>query len=831
MLFRDMAYAARTLSKSPLFAATAVMTIALGIGASTAIFSVTNAVLLRPLPYKNPERLVFAISDLRKRNVKDFPLSNADFLDLRHGTTGVFEGFEAVNTGRAVVPREDNTPEQIRVAVVTPDFFRMMGAAIELGRDFTESDGQPQPAQPPAAAAGAPAAQGPPPLPRMAILSYEYWRRRFGASRDVVGRPMPGARQGGTQIVGVLKPGFELLFPPDANMQQHPDVWYAARLAYDNAERNNVAWRAIGRLKDGVTRERAQPAVDRVTADVREHFIINRTAGYNVRLEPMHRHVVEEVRPTLLALTGAVIFLLLIACANVANLLLVRASLRERELAIRTALGGSWWRLVSQTLAEALLLALTGAVLGLGLAWIGIGELRAIAPAGLPRLDSISIDPAVVAFAALAALAAAALFGLAPAIRAARPSVAPLLRAGGRNAALSGAGLLRNFVVVAEVALSFVLLIGSGLMIRSFLELQRIDPGFNPHGLLTFRLLGGRGGQQPPERAARQREIKTRLESIPGVEAVTASFPLPLAGGFGPIRWGLEPALTDPGKFQAADVQIVLPGYFDVLKTSLLAGRTFTDADSAPDRNVAVIDQMLAAKAFPGESAVGKRLLIRVRTPEAEWVQVIGVVGHQRDTALAVPGREQIYFTDGFVGHGAAGYWALHTAGDPAKYAPAVRSAIARLDPQLMLTELQPMDALVRHAQASTRFSLLLIGVFATIAALLAGVGLYGVLSTVVRQRTPEIGVRMALGAAPGSIFSLVVGQGLRLSAIGVALGLLAAFELTRAMTSMLVGVKPTDPTTFVSMAALFLLIAAIASWLPARRAAALDPTAALREE
>jgi putative ABC transport system permease protein len=827
-MLRDFTYAARTLAKSPVFAATAIVTIALGIGASTAIFSVTNAVLLRPLPYKNPDRLYFAISDMRKRNVKDFPFSNADFIDLRNGAAAMFQEMGGVITGRATVPREDDSPEQIRVAAVTPNFFRMMGAQIELGRDFNDADGLAQPQQP-APAAGQ-AAAGQPRLPQMAILSYPYWQRRFGGSRDIIGRPMPG-RQGGTQIVGVLKPGFELLFSPDANMEQRPDVWFAARLAYDNANRNTVSLRAIGRLKDGVTREQAQGAVDRVAAEARRNFIIHETSGWFIRLEPMHRHVVEEVRPALLALLGAVIFLLLIACANVANLLLVRASLRERELAIRTALGGSWWRLVSQTLAEAVLLAFTGALVGLGLAWVGIHELRAIAPASLPRLDAIGIDPAVLGFTALAALAAAALFGLAPAVRAARPSVAVLLRASGRNSGLGGVGLLRNVVVVAEVALSFVLLIGSGLMFRSFLELQRIDPGFNPHGLLTFLLLGGRGGQQPQERAARQREIQTSLRNLPGVQAVTGSFPLPLAGGFSPIRWGLEPALTDPSKFQAVDFQIVLPGYFEVLRTPLIAGRTFTDADNAPDRMLVLIDQMLAAKAFPGESAIGKRLLIRIRTPEPEWVEVIGVVAHQRDTSLAVAGREQIYFTDGFLGHGTVDNWAIRTAGDPAKYAPAVRAAIARLDPHLLIAEMQPMDALVEHAQASTRFSLLLIGVFASVAALLAGVGLYGVLSTVVRQRTPEIGVRMALGAAPAAIFSLVVGQGLRLSAAGIALGLVAAFELTRAMTSMLVGVKATDPATFAAMAVLFFVIAAIASWLPARRAAGLDPTAALREE
>ena len=824
MLLRDISYAARSLARSPVFAATAMVTIALGIGASTAIFSVTNAVLLRPLPYKNPERLVFAISDMRKRRVKDFPLSDADFMDLRNGTASMFQEMGAVRTGRGIVPREDQSPEQIRWAIVTTNFFRLMGGQMGLGRDFNDQDGQAQAAQTGTAA-------GTPPL--MAILSYEYWQRRFGGDASIIGRALPGriGGPGGNRIVGVLKPGLELLFPADADMEQRPDVWLANRLAYDAANRNSVSLRAIGRLKDGVTREQAQGAVDRVAADLRKNFVIRETSGFFVRLEPMGQHVVEEARPALLALLGAVIFLLLIACANVANLLLVRASLRERELAIRTALGGSWWRLVSQTLAEAVLLAFSGAVLGLGLAWLGIHELRAMAPASLPRLDAISIDPAVLAFTALAALAAAALFGLAPAVRAARPDVAPILRAGGRNAALSGGGLLQNFVVVAEVALAFVLLIGSGLMLRSFLELQRIDPGFNAHGLLTFQVLEYRGGRPPGERAARQREIQTRLQALAGVQAVTAAGAMPLTGGFSPIRWGLEPALTDPSKFQAADFQIVLPGYFAVLHTPLMEGRTFTEADNAPERKGVVIDQMLAGKAFPGESAVGKRLLIRLRTPEPEWVEVIGVVAHQRDTSLEAAGREQIYFTDGFLGHGAAGYWAIHTAGDPAQYAQAVRAAIARFDPQLLVSDMQPMDAVVKQAQASTRFSLLLIGVFASLAAMLAGVGLYGVLSTVVRQRTPEIGVRMALGAGPGNIFSLVVGQGLRLSAVGIGVGLVAALALTRAMSSMLVGVKATDPATFAAMTVVFLGIAGMASWLPARRAAGLDPTAALRED
>ena len=484
MLSRDFTYAVRTLRKNPVFATTAVITIALGIGASTAIFSVTNAVLLRPLPYKNPAQLVFAISGMRKRGVKDFPLSNADFLDLRNVSASVFEDLGAVFSGRAIVPREDGSPEQIRWAAITPNFFRMMGARITVGRDFTEGDGQP--------------ALSPAVVPRMAVLSYEYWQRRFGGNTAMLGRAMPG--QGGTQIVGVLAPGFELLFPTEANMERTPDVWYATRLTYDNADRNSVSLRAIGRLKDGVTLPRAQSAADKVAIELQKISIIHKTSGFFIHLEPMHRHVVEEVRPALLALMGAVIFLLLIACANVANLLLVRASLRERELAVRTALGGTGWHLVGQTLAEALVLALAGAMGGLALAWAGIHELRRIAPANLPRLDSIGIDGAVLAFTALAALTAAALFGMAPAWRAARPDVAHILRASGRTAGLGATGLLRNSVVVVEVALSFVLLIGSGLMVRSFIALQHVNMGYNSHGLLTFLLLGSQGAQTPQVR-------------------------------------------------------------------------------------------------------------------------------------------------------------------------------------------------------------------------------------------------------------------------------------------------------------------------------------------
>jgi putative ABC transport system permease protein len=663
----------------------------------------------------------------------------------------------------------------------------------------------------------------------MAIISNEYFQRRFNGDRSVIGKPLPVNGGRAPVIVGVLAPGFELLFPPQANLEQFPALWIAGRIPYDTANRNNVQWRVIGRLKPGVTIAAAQAEAETIAVKIREENTISRTAGQYFRIEPMKQHLVNEVRPAILALMGAVIFLLLIACANVANLMLVRAAARERDLAVRAALGAGSWRLIRQTLAEALLLALMGTLLGVGLAELGIHELLVIAPANLPRLNAIHIDPIVLAFSILAGLFSAALFGVIPALRTAKPNLMNVLRTSGRTGALSAAGL-RNAVVVLEVALAFVLLIGSGLMLRTFLAVQRVNPGFDPRQLLTFQLLGN-DGNTPEERAAFKRELKEKLGAIPGVHAITASFPLPLAGGFSPVRWGGAEAQEDPSKFQAADLQIVLPGYFEAMRTPLLAGRTFTEDDNAPNHNQIIVDQALAARAFPHESAVGKRILYRVNTPEAQWGDIIGVVAHQRDVSLTEPGREQLYITDGYVNHNAATFWALRTDGDPARIAGTVREEIRRFRPQLLVNQLQPMDALVVEAQAGTKFSLLLIGVFSTIAALLAGVGLYGVLATVVRQRTAEIGLRMALGAAPARIFSLVVGKGLRLSLLGIGAGLLAAFGLTRVLTTMLVDVKPTDPMTFVSVALLFLLISGLASWLPAQRAAALDPTEALREE
>ena len=829
MRLKDVVIAARILSKRPAYTLIAAMTIALGVGTSTAIFSVTNAVLLRPLPYKDPGRLVIAGMDLRKRNVHDLPFSNADFIDLREGTKAYFSDMAGVFTGRLVVPQEDGTPEQINIAVVTTNFFDVMGGKIELGRTFYSQDGLPQPPAPAEGAAGTTPAR----LPAIAILSSEYFRRRFGGNPNVLGRNIVIPGQPGPLIEGVLAPGFRLYFPPDANIESAPDIYLANRLDYDSANRNDFSISPIGRLKEGASLQSAQGAADGIAAQARQNFTIDQTAGFYINLEPMQKHLVAAVRPAILALMGSVIFLLLIACANVGNLLLVRASLRQQEFSVRAAMGASRWRLISPILIEAALLSALGTVLGLGLAWAGILALRALAPANLPRLDDISINGVVLAYSAIAGLVSAAIFGIVPAWRASRPALMNVLRGVSRTSGLGSGAFLRNAVVMAEVALSFMLLIGSGLMFRSFLKLQHIDPGFDPHNLLTFQLQGIRLNRRTPEqRAAFIRVITERLRTIPGVQNVTASFPFPLTGQFSPIRWGTEDAARDPNRFQATDFQIVLPGYFETMRTRLLAGRTFTDDDNLPGRDGVIVDEALAAKAFPGQSPVGKHILIRLRTPQAERVQIIGVVAHQRVNSLAEAGREQIYFPDAFLGSGAIQSWAIRTGSDPASYDNLVRTTIKSLDPQLLVTKIDTAESVVHESQASTRFSLLLISVFAIIAASLAGIGLYGVISTSVRQRTSEIGVRMAMGAERGDILLLIVLQGLCLSTVGIAVGFIGSLLLGRVIAALLVGgIKPTDTGTFIAMTFGFLAISAVASWLPARRASILDPARALREQ
>ena len=825
---RDVTFALRSLKRQPAFAITAVLTIALGIGATSAIFSVVNAVLLRPLPYNDARRLGTIWADLRNRNVVDFPISPGDFFDLRTVLTQ-FDGVAGVNTFRPTIGGDgQGDSEQVVGAGATTNLFSLLGHRIHLGRNFVEEDGTPQPQPPQGDALPPPGAQPPPPLPNIAILSYEFWQRRYGGDESIVGRSIEFGN-GRAEIVGVLAPNFELLFPPGTNVDPRPDIVVANRINYETGSRNNVFLRVVAKLKPGVGFEQAQSELDRLSADLRARFPIKQTANSNFRIEPMHEDLVTDVRPQLVALMGAVLFVLLIACANVANLLLVRASARERELAVRAAIGGNRWRIVRQLVAESIVLAAIGGGAGLLLAQFGIDALIQLSPDGLPRASAVSLDGTVLTFTALASFAAALVFGVLPAWKASRPDVMDVLRSSGRLVG-GASGWLRDGAVVAEVALAFVLLVGSGLMIRTFVALQNTNPGFDPSNVMTFLIQNNRA-QGVEGRAAFQRTMLERLKAVPGVVDATSAGVLPLDGGNSLARYGPLEAATDPAKFQQAIVHFVQPGYFEFSKTPVIAGRTFNAADNRPEARVIVIDELMAATVFPNGNAVGQRMLARVTTPEPDTFEVIGVVKHQRHTTMMNDGEEGMFFTDGYAQFGAAFRWAVRTSGDPNAITSAVRSAMQQQDPRLLMTEARTWQSYVDEHLAPTRFALILIGVFAAVAAILAMIGLYGVLSTTVRQRRTEIGVRMAFGATQSRILSLVIGQGLRLSVAGIVLGVVAAVAMTRVMATLLVGVTATDPATFVTMAIFFTIVAAVAAWIPARRAAALNPNVALRDE
>ena len=822
---KDLSYGIRTLRKSPGFTITALITLALGIGATTAIFSVVNAVLLRPLPYAAADQLVVINSEMRARKVPDFPIAPADVKDMREQVTAL-DQIAGVTTFRQALIEDNAEPEQVKTAFVTANLIPTLGAPLALGRNFRDDEAIPLPPPP------ANVANGSTPFPTVdvaVILTHDFWMRRFGGDPGVVGKTL---NLGGNNahVVGVLAPGFELLFPPRFNVERHPDILQLARVDFDKGSRINVIFRLLGRLKHDHTIGEARAQLDATAADLRKRFPIKATSGTYFQITPMRSELSADVRPALVALMGAVAFVLLIACANVANLILVRTSRRERELAVRAAFGGSRRRLVTQMLVEAGVLSVAGAALGLVVARVGILALTAVGPKDLPNIGTVGLDVAVLGFAVFVALLAASLFGVVPAMRASRPDLMNVLRRSGRTSELGGGKVLRNAVVVAEVTLAFVLLIGGGLMFRSFLTLVATDPGFDPRGGLTFTI-GNANARTNDARAAYQRALHDRLAAIPGVTAVTAMFPIPLDGQMVNSRYGFEAAVTDPSTFRQANLHIVEPGYFTAMRTPFLEGRDFTDADNIPKSEAVIVDSIFAAKAWPGQSAVGKRIYMRSRADTAEWMDVIGVVRHERHESLANDLREAVYMADGQFGYGAAFEWMVRTNGDPNRLAAQVRDAVASLDKSVPVAQVRTLDSFVSQARASTRFALVLIGAFAVIAVVLAGVGLYGVLSTVVRQRTAEIGVRMALGAQTRSIFGLVIGQGATLSAMGIGLGAVAALALTRLMRSMLVGVAPSDPLTFVGVAALFFAIAIVACWLPARRAAALDPATALRDE
>jgi putative ABC transport system permease protein len=828
-VFLDAKYAIRSFAKRPLFTAVILVTLALGIGSTVAIFSVANAVLFRPLPVRDPEELAFVWTRLPATNVARSLVSGPDFRDYQQQTTR-FEGF----AGAVAIPGTltgFGPPERITNAYVTWNFFDVLGIRPFLGRTHSADDafvidpkafGSPNPDLPPG----------------KVVLSYELWQRRFGADRSVINRTiqMDGW---GSVVVGVLPPNFRIYLPPDAGMPTDIDAWGVLPSNIGDFEREAPWLTVVTRLKNGVTLEQGQQEMDRMATRLRQVHQFHATQNLQIVVNGMHRDVVKHTRPALFALLGAVGFLMLIACANIANLLLVRASERSREIAVRAAVGSGRGRIVSQMLTESLVLAAAGAVLGVLLAWQGIGVIKALSPANLPRIENVSIDARALAFAAGVTILAAIVFGLAPALRAVRGNLADGLRDRGSDSGGVRRNKLRTALVVVEVALSLVLLIGAGLMVRSFAQLQRVNPGFDAKNVVTFNApLQFLKYLTTQSRATFVNQLGERLRAIPGVEAVGGATPLPLAGGeqYSVGSYGRIGDADDIYRANKADFKSVLPGYFEAMKIGLVAGRTFVRGDNEDQAlDVAIVDQKFAKRVFGDASPLGAQILVdhfneKTFSLERLPVTIVGVVANVRSASLAAESRETVYVPYVFSSFLPLTF-VVRAAAAPASLIGRIREEVGALDKDVPVAGLTTLESWVTKSMAPTRFLLALNGTFAGLSLILATLGLYGVISYSARQRTQEMGVRLAMGARVGDVVRLILGQGMVLAAIGVVLGLAASVALTRVVSNYLVGVSSTDPITFASVAAVLLGVAAVACYFPARRASRIDPCRALREE
>jgi putative ABC transport system permease protein len=786
----DLRYALRQLVKAPGFTAVAVVTLALGIGANTAMFSLVRGVLLRPLPYPQAERLVTA------------GLSLPDFDDLRRAAT-VFDD-TAVWASNLYVLGGEGAGEQVRGATVSDRFFSMLGTAA-VGRALSPADAR----------------------DKVVVLGHGLWTRRFGADRGLVGRTIRLSGESYT-VVGVMGPEFQfpsgqfdLWLPIDAAMAAAPE---------QRQNRSLRIFRLLGRLAPGVTAAQAQGQVTAIADRLaKEHPATNE--GVGIALISIYDRLVGGVRAALLVLMGVVALVLLIASANVANLLLARARSREREIAIRTALGAGRGRLVRQLLTESVLLSAVGSVLGLILArWI-LDVLPTIAGADIPRLASVRIDLGVLAFTAAVAIATGLLFGLAPAWQAARSDAADGLRDGGRGSAGPASRRLRAGLTAAEVALSLVVLVGAGLLVQSLVRLLHVDAGFTAEGLLTANVgLFGPTPRTPAQRAAVAQEIVGRIARLPGVVAVgggTGLPPLTAQRGTGFLAEGVTEAAAEARR---AYFLAVTGDYFRALGTRVHEGRAFTEADAAGAPEVVILNRSLARRLYGEASALGRR--VRLVNPDQGdgWRTVVGVVGDVRYSGLDDPGEAAIY-TPFAQTPFLWTYVMVRTSGPPMAMAGAIRQAVSAVDPTLEAAALKPMAAVVAEAVAQPRFNVMLLSAFAGLALLLAAVGIYGVISYSVVQRTKEIGIRMALGAGPGDVLRLVTGEGLRLAAMGVVVGLFAAAAAARLLTTLLFEVRPTDALTYAAAAGFLVTVALAASAVPAWRATRVAPVSALRAE
>jgi len=798
------------LLKSPGFTLIAVVALALGIGANTAIFSVVNAVLLRPLPYKAPEELVWLWGTNPQNDIKQETASYPDFNDWRQQAQS-FNGMAGFASSAPILGGTEGEPERLRAGVAIGDLFSVLGVEPALGRKFLPEENE----------------EG---KHRVVLLSHALWQRRFGGDPGIVSRQVMINNNQHT-IVGVLPATFQDPLPGEG---QRLEMWLPLSVTANMKQaRRGDFLNVVARLKPGTTRQQAEAEMTGITAQLEKQYP-NTNTGWGIIVQSMHETITGDVRPALLVLLGAVSVLLLIACANVANLLLARATARQREIAIRAALGASRGRIIGQLLTENVLLSLCGGVLGLLFAYWGMDALLALSPGNIPRLDSIGIDRAVLLFTIGVSLVTGLVFGLAPALTVSKPQFNDTLKDGGRGGMEGGtARRLRSGLAVAEIALSFVLLVGAGLLIRSFLQLQDVNPGFSADHLLTVNLsLPAAKYPENQQVVNLYDQLLARLAVQPGVQSATVTTALPLAGGSEYAAFTVEgriPARTD--RQPDAESRIVGPDYFRALQIPLRKGRLLEERDAIGAPDVVVINETMTRKYFGGDDPIGKRITFGdAQAADAEWFTVVGIAGDVRGSSLNAEPYAQVYGSYRQSPRRAMTV-VLRTAGEPLALAAIVRQQVAALDPQQPLYNMRTAEQVLAASIARPRFNMLLIALLAGIALVLAGIGVYGVISYSVTQRTRELGVRMALGASAGNVLKLVVGEGMFLAGIGIAIGIAAAIGVTRIMASLLYAVTATDPFTFVSLALLLAAIAFVACYIPARRATKVDPMVALRYE
>lgn len=807
-MLRDLRFAIRSLLKRPGFSLVIVVTLALGIGANTAIFSVVNAVLLSPLPYKQPERLFAVWAKNEKRNLTQQPVSYLNYLDWKEQNQ-VFEHLAAVRA-ESLNLTDQAEPERINGVRITVNILSLLGIKPALGRDFLPEEGQPEKSA-------------------VALVSYGLWQRRYGGDPNLIGQTLTLDAKPYT-VIGILPPGVKypgLMLPPTG-----AEIWIPFIVSPSQNLRGFANLRLVGRLKAGVALEQAQTEMDVIARRLEQQYPQDNT-NLGIGVVSLQEQLVGNVRLALMILLGAVGLVLLIACVNVANLMLARAAGRKAETALRAALGASRWQLSKQLLTECLTLSLTGGTVGVLLAYVGVEWVKTLNVASLPRLDEISINPKVLGFTFLVATFTGLIFGLLPALQFSRVELTENLKEG-RKGAAGGAlhGRWLRALVVAEIALAMILLAGAGLLLRSFRLVTEVDPGFNPQNVLTLSApLPQTNYRDQQQQLAFYETALARLNALPGVASASATFRVPLVG-LATVTFTAEGKPVPVGNEPTADYRTISFDYFRTMGIALRNGREFTEHDKVDTPDAVIINEELARRFFPNEDPVGKRL--QLGTEKTRFREIVGVVGNAKltsldggvDPAIYVPQEQntwpQALRISSFV---------IRTTVEPRGLIPSIRKELHSIDSSLPVTQLQTMEEIMHNSLAQRRFNLTLLMIFAAVAGLLAIVGIYGVMSYNVTQQTHELGVRMALGAQQSAILKMVVGDGAKLALAGVLIGLAGSLMMTRLMSGLLYGIAATDLVTFITIAPSLFAVSMLASFIPARRASKVNPIIALRGE